>query len=337
VDALLRGFPLPPEIRSRDAEGRIHVEQAKPNPKARAESEFRIENNSLGGPRRAPLRSSPASASTASLPTGNQTTATTEVPRSPLQPVRVYPYGVARDRLVQAPAWVFGTVAGMPGRALRLAHLLLPQAVMQAEQRHADLRADNTGLMEQFLSRPVQLSEVIPASELEFGQGAGMAAISCPQRRRCDRRPSSQYAACHELCDAELVSHSYGKNPEGTGSSGINRVANHRRRPKPSRQPKCVPDTWRRKNPMFITLEGPEGSGKTSHLPHLVEFLRSKGHTVFPTREPGGTSIGEQIRSVLHSLENAEMNPRTETLLYQAARASLWNRWCVRTCRLARS
>ena len=72
---------------------------------------------------------------------------------------------------------------------------------------------------------------------------------------------------------------------------------------------------------MFITLEGPEGSGKTSHLPHLVEYLREKGYIVFPTREPGGTSIGEQIREVLHSLKNAEMNPRTETLLYQAARA----------------
>jgi len=72
---------------------------------------------------------------------------------------------------------------------------------------------------------------------------------------------------------------------------------------------------------MFITLEGPEGSGKTSHLPHLVEYLRKKGYTLFPTREPGGTSIGEQIREVLHSMKNAEMNPRTETLLYQAARA----------------
>jgi dTMP kinase len=72
---------------------------------------------------------------------------------------------------------------------------------------------------------------------------------------------------------------------------------------------------------MFITLEGPEGSGKTSHLPYLVEFLREKGFTVFPTREPGGTSIGEQIREVLHSLKNTEMHPRTETLLYQAARA----------------
>ncbi len=72
---------------------------------------------------------------------------------------------------------------------------------------------------------------------------------------------------------------------------------------------------------MFITLEGPEGSGKTSHIPHLVEFLREQGYTVFPTREPGGTSIGEQIREVLHSMKNTEMHPRTETLLYQAARA----------------
>jgi len=74
---------------------------------------------------------------------------------------------------------------------------------------------------------------------------------------------------------------------------------------------------------MFITLEGPEGSGKTSHIPPLVEYLREKGYTVFPTREPGGTSIGEQIREVIHDLKNVEMHPRTETLLYQAARAQI--------------
>lgn len=74
---------------------------------------------------------------------------------------------------------------------------------------------------------------------------------------------------------------------------------------------------------MFITLEGPEGSGKTSHLPYLVEYLREKGVTVFPTREPGGTGIGEQIREVIHNLKNVEMHPRTETLLYQAARAQI--------------
>jgi dTMP kinase len=74
---------------------------------------------------------------------------------------------------------------------------------------------------------------------------------------------------------------------------------------------------------MFITLEGPEGSGKTSHVPSLVEYLGQQGYTVFATREPGGTSIGEQIRVVIHDLKNAEMHPRAETLLYQAARAQI--------------
>ena len=74
---------------------------------------------------------------------------------------------------------------------------------------------------------------------------------------------------------------------------------------------------------MFITLEGPEGSGKTSHIPYLVEYLREKGYIVFPTREPGGTSISEQIREILHDLKNAEMHPHTETLLYQAARSQI--------------
>lgn len=74
---------------------------------------------------------------------------------------------------------------------------------------------------------------------------------------------------------------------------------------------------------MFITLEGPEGSGKTSHLPPLVGYLRERGYIIFPTREPGGTSIGEQIREVIHDLKNVEMHPRTETLLYQAARAQI--------------
>lgn len=74
---------------------------------------------------------------------------------------------------------------------------------------------------------------------------------------------------------------------------------------------------------MFITLEGPEGSGKTSHIPHLVAYLREQGYTVFSTREPGGTNISEQIRDILHDMKNVEMHPRTETLLYQAARAQI--------------
>src|SRR5271157_215953 len=74
---------------------------------------------------------------------------------------------------------------------------------------------------------------------------------------------------------------------------------------------------------MFITLEGPEGSGKTSHIKPLAEWLEAQGRRVHTAREPGGTSISEQVRSVLHDLKNTEMHPRTETLLYQAARAQI--------------
>ena len=74
---------------------------------------------------------------------------------------------------------------------------------------------------------------------------------------------------------------------------------------------------------MFITLEGPEGSGKTSHIKPLADWLAAQGHKVFATREPGGTEIGEQIRAVIHDLGNTAMHPRTETLLYQAARAQI--------------
>jgi dTMP kinase len=74
---------------------------------------------------------------------------------------------------------------------------------------------------------------------------------------------------------------------------------------------------------MFITLEGPEGSGKTSQLPRLAEFLRQQGYEIITTREPGGTSIGDQIRQVLFNLDNKEMQPRSEILLFQASRAQL--------------
>lgn len=74
---------------------------------------------------------------------------------------------------------------------------------------------------------------------------------------------------------------------------------------------------------MFITLEGPEGSGKTSQLPGLAEFLRRQGFNLITTREPGGTAIGDQIRKVLFDLDNKSMNPRSEILLFQASRAQL--------------
>ncbi len=74
---------------------------------------------------------------------------------------------------------------------------------------------------------------------------------------------------------------------------------------------------------MFITFEGPEGSGKTSQIPGLADYLEQKGYDVLATREPGGTPIGDQIRSVLLNRGNEAMQPRTEILLFQASRAQL--------------
>ncbi len=74
---------------------------------------------------------------------------------------------------------------------------------------------------------------------------------------------------------------------------------------------------------MFITLEGPEGSGKSSQLPMLADWLRDNGYQVFTTREPGGTIIGDQVRAILGNLENVSMQPRTEILLFLSARAQL--------------
>ncbi len=72
---------------------------------------------------------------------------------------------------------------------------------------------------------------------------------------------------------------------------------------------------------LFVTFEGPEGSGKSTQIKLLARFLREKGLPVVCTREPGGTPVGEQIRAVLHDLENASMLPVTEALLYSASRA----------------
>ena len=71
---------------------------------------------------------------------------------------------------------------------------------------------------------------------------------------------------------------------------------------------------------MFITLEGPEGSGKTTAVEAAVKALEVKGYQIVRTREPGGTPIAEQIRNVILDKANTNMDPRTEALLYAASR-----------------
>ena len=72
---------------------------------------------------------------------------------------------------------------------------------------------------------------------------------------------------------------------------------------------------------MFIVLEGPDGSGKSTQTRLLVEHLTSRGRTVVQTREPGGTPAAEAIRSLVLSPEFLGLNDRTEALLFAAARA----------------
>ena len=74
---------------------------------------------------------------------------------------------------------------------------------------------------------------------------------------------------------------------------------------------------------MFITFEGPDGSGKTTQLHRLEGYLARAGYPMLVLREPGGTSIGDQIRQVLHDPANSAMDPRAEVLLYSASRAQL--------------
>ena len=71
---------------------------------------------------------------------------------------------------------------------------------------------------------------------------------------------------------------------------------------------------------MFITIEGPEGSGKTTAVNSAVKKLEELGYQIVRTREPGGTPIAEQIRNVILDKANTNMDPRTEALLYAASR-----------------
>ena len=71
---------------------------------------------------------------------------------------------------------------------------------------------------------------------------------------------------------------------------------------------------------LFITIEGPEGSGKTTACKKLVSKLEKEGYDILYTREPGGSEIAEQIRKIILSTKNTKMNPGTEALLYAAAR-----------------
>jgi stage III sporulation protein SpoIIIAA len=234
VDDLLRGYPLPPEIRTRDTEGRIQIEKAAPSAGSRPESEFRIGTGTTNGPRRT-LRSpygDRQAQGDASYPSNVSEPVSTPYPASahtPLQPVRVYPFGVARNRLIQAAKrlGVPAAVARDIGEAnvlvtLRSYYRDRQQAVVDAEHRGMPiyvLRANTASQIEQFLSDLFNLSEVQPLpGELESVAQQTQAAIAAVLNgeRWVDlpAGPATVRRVQHEMArQAELVSHSYGKEP----------------------------------------------------------------------------------------------------------------------------
>lgn len=74
---------------------------------------------------------------------------------------------------------------------------------------------------------------------------------------------------------------------------------------------------------VFISIEGTDGSGKTTQIGLMSEYLSKKGHEVVLIREPGGTTISEKIRSIILDRDNTQMDTTTEMLLYASARAQL--------------
>ena len=74
---------------------------------------------------------------------------------------------------------------------------------------------------------------------------------------------------------------------------------------------------------VFITFEGGDGAGKSTHIRFLAKTLQERGYEVLSLREPGGTAIGERLRDLVLDKHNMEMAPRTELFIYEAARAQI--------------
>ena len=75
------------------------------------------------------------------------------------------------------------------------------------------------------------------------------------------------------------------------------------------------------KKGLFITVEGPDGSGKSTQIEYIKGFMQATGHEAIFTREPGGTPISEKIRAIILDKDNKELDPLTEAFLYAASRA----------------
>ncbi len=225
VDALVRGYPLPPEIRYRDETGDVHVEKAAPPPRPSAGAPSPLRHGQAGAGETMPFtRRSNQPAEVHAAP---QIPASLVPEGSTLQPLRVYPYGVARNRLMQAakrlgvPALVVKT----PGDAqlmvtLRAYYRERQQTIVAAEDAGMPiyvLRSNTVSQIEQFLADLFNLAETYPATGDEAVNQAqaaidhvlnGENSVDLPPASAAIRRLQHEMAR-----QAQLISQSYGKEP----------------------------------------------------------------------------------------------------------------------------
>jgi hypothetical protein len=226
VDSLLRGVPVPPEVRTRDADGKIVIEKAAPAPKSKMDVREVVKTPRRGRQPAEQTQPKPDATVEGQSPAPNQTPT---VITSALQTVRVFAYGVARNRLMQAakrlgvPAVIVTDVDQADALVtLRTYYRNREQTVMDAEHRGMPiyvLRANTVAQVEQFLGDLYNISEQQhPRDSMDSVREETQQAISAVLNgeRWVDLPPGTSLVRRlqHELArNAELVSHSYGKEP----------------------------------------------------------------------------------------------------------------------------
>ena len=227
VDTLLRGYPTPPELRFRDEQGEIHIERSTPPAKRGLGVQgFSRQPMEFGKDRSLPIVESRNSPSESRLAPEAEVA---QQSMSTLQPVRIYPYGVARNRLVQAakylgvPAVVVNELAEAEVLVtLRSYYRSRQHPVVDAENRGMPiyvLRANTVNQMQHFLSDLYNLSTSIPEERgLDPAMQGAQAAIDAVLNgeRFVELPPATAYIRRlqHQMArQANLTSHSYGKEP----------------------------------------------------------------------------------------------------------------------------
>jgi hypothetical protein len=238
VDALVRGYPPQPEIRYRDADEKVHVEKPSvptvPTRSGSTAQGYRRASTDTNGFTPQPSRQQPSRRPQTVEERGLSMGLPAEVPDQGrgqlprLQPVRIYPYGVARNRLVQAAKRLGVPVVVMRDLAdaevvmtLRSYYRNRQQPILAAEERGMPiyvLRSNTINQMEQSLAELFNLSVEQPAASTEGLTNQTQAAIESVLngQRWVDLPPASAAVrrVQHEMArQAQLVSHSYGKEP----------------------------------------------------------------------------------------------------------------------------